>query len=104
MGCTIKHCLLFVKRRLLTFYRRCFILFAMNTIDRACEVLGSQRALADLLRVRPATVSQWRNGIRPIPIERCTEIEMVTGGAVTRRDLRPDDWQRIWPELAEQAA
>ncbi|WP_132477967.1 hypothetical protein [Paracandidimonas soli] len=28
------------------------------------------------------------------------EIEAITGNAVTRRDLRPDDWERIWPELA----
>ena len=76
----------------------------MNPIDRACEVIGSQKALAVILCVKPATVSQWRNGIRPIPIERCPDIERATEGAVTRRDLRPDDWQRIWPELAEQAA
>jgi DNA-binding transcriptional regulator YdaS (Cro superfamily) len=30
----------------------------------------------------------------------CVSIERSTGGAVTRRDLRPDDWQDIWPELA----
>ncbi len=27
-------------------------------------------------------------------------IERATNGAVTRRDLRPDDWHEIWPELA----
>ncbi|MNG34582.1 hypothetical protein D3C84_1210990 [compost metagenome] len=27
-------------------------------------------------------------------------IERETGGAVTRQELRPDDWSRIWPELA----
>lgn len=32
----------------------------------------------------------------------CVAIERATGGAVTRRDLRPDDWQDIWPELAEE--
>lgn len=26
-------------------------------------------------------------------------IERESKGAVTRRDLRPDDWHRIWPEL-----
>ena len=31
------------------------------------------------------------------------DIERITAGAVTRRDLRPDDWQRVWPELAAQA-
>lgn len=32
----------------------------------------------------------------------CVRIERVTGGAVTRRDLRPDDWHQIWPELVDQ--
>jgi DNA-binding transcriptional regulator YdaS (Cro superfamily) len=31
-------------------------------------------------------------------------IERATNGLVTRRDLRPDDWKAIWPELAEPAA
>lgn len=33
----------------------------------------------------------------------CVSIERATNGAVTRRDLRPDDWARIWPELADGA-
>ena len=28
-------------------------------------------------------------------------IERATEGAVTRQQLRPDDWPLIWPELAE---
>lgn len=31
----------------------------------------------------------------------CVAFERESAGAVTRRDLRPDDWQDIWPELAE---
>lgn len=48
-----------------------------------------------------AQIRQWQHGYagrRPSP-EYCTAIERATGGAVTRRDLRPDDWHRIWPEL-----
>lgn len=30
----------------------------------------------------------------------CVSIERETHGQVTRKDLRPDDWQDIWPELA----
>ena len=26
--------------------------------------------------------------------------ESATGGAVTRKALRPNDWKQIWPELA----
>lgn len=29
----------------------------------------------------------------------CMEIERASGGLVTRRDLRPNDYRRIWPEL-----
>lgn len=29
----------------------------------------------------------------------CTAIEEASNGAVLREDLRPDDWQEIWPEL-----
>jgi len=28
------------------------------------------------------------------------DIERVTAGAVSRPELRPSDWRRIWPELA----
>lgn len=72
---------------------------AMNPIERASEHLGGQTALAIAVEVRQPTVSEWARGLRPVPIERCVAIEKVTSGAVTRRDLRPDDWWRIWPEL-----
>jgi DNA-binding transcriptional regulator YdaS (Cro superfamily) len=47
-------------------------------------------------------ISQWANGLRSIPPGRCVEIELVTRGAVTRQDLRPNDWQKYWPELTKQ--
>lgn len=31
----------------------------------------------------------------------CAAIERATGGAVTRREMRPDDWWLIWPELVD---
>ncbi len=30
---------------------------------------------------------------------RCVVIEQMSHGVVTRKDLRPDDWKLIWPEL-----
>jgi len=48
-----------------------------------------------------AQVRQWQHryaGRIPDPAN-CVAIERATGGAVTRRDLRPDDWHMIWPEL-----
>lgn len=64
------------------------------------------KSAADLARevgVSSSLLYQWRTGRRPVPLEHCAAIERATSGAVTRRDLRPDDWQRIWPELAELA-
>ncbi len=31
----------------------------------------------------------------------CVSIERESKDLITRRDLRPDDWRDIWPELAE---
>lgn len=65
----------------------------MNAIEKSCASLGSQKALANAIGVTQATVSQWVHGRRPIPAERCPEIERLTAGAVRCEDLRPDvDW------------
>nr|WP_254595359.1 YdaS family helix-turn-helix protein [Achromobacter sp. 77] len=41
------------------------------------------------------------SGLSPISAERCVAIERETSGAVRRKDLMPDCWDRIWPELKE---
>lgn len=40
-----------------------------------------------------------QDGREPSPAL-CVVIEKASGGAVTRIDMRPNDWQAIWPELA----
>lgn len=60
---------------------------------------GRAAALAADLGVSPSYLSQMANGQAPISPERCVEIWQKTGGAVTRQDLKPNDWPRIWPEL-----
>jgi len=62
---------------------------------------GKQMHLAKAINAQPQLVYQWATGLRPIPIERCVAIEQATGGVVSRRDLRPNDWWKIWPELRE---
>lgn len=64
---------------------------------------GRQTELARNLGVPQAIVSQWASGKRSVPPDQAPSIEKVTRGAVTRRDLRPDDWFRIWPELITKA-
>ena len=49
-----------------------------------------------------AQIRQWRiryKGRMPCA-EYCAGLERATNGAVTRKDLRPNDWASIWPELA----
>lgn len=42
---------------------------------------------------------------RKIPsAELSVSIEKATLGVIGRRDLRPDDWHRIWPELDGKSA
>jgi DNA-binding transcriptional regulator YdaS (Cro superfamily) len=36
---------------------------------------------------------------KPASPKLSTAIEALSDGAVTRKDMRPSDWQRIWPEL-----
>lgn len=48
-------------------------------------------------------VSCWVRGKRPVPVWRCLMIEQATDGQVTRKELRPKDWMRYWPELANES-
>ena len=59
--------------------------------------------LADVARTIGApsgNVSEWASGSRNTPAKFGAAIERATGGQVTRQELFPDTWARIWPELA----
>lgn len=71
----------------------------MHPIDKAADIIGSQTALAAVLGVSKGAVSQWKDENRRVPAAHCLAIERATSGAVTRRDLRPDDFHLIWPDL-----
>ncbi|QXW17445.1 helix-turn-helix domain-containing protein [Comamonas aquatica] len=72
-------------------------------VQRAAEIVGSQAALARAIGVASPTVNQFVKKVRPVPEKVAVAIESATSGEVHRRDLRPDDWHLIWPELAQQA-
>lgn len=61
---------------------------------------GAKARLAAQIGAHASDLSDWISGNRPVPVHRCASIVKATNGAVTRRDLRPDDWHLIWPELA----
>ena len=61
------------------------------------------RQLAEAVGVKSdMQIREWQHGYggrRPGPAY-FQAIERATNGQVTRRELRPNDWQQIWPELA----
>lgn len=67
------------------------------TVKQALKDLGiKQEDVAKKLGISKAAVSAWnRNGVPP---KHCPEVEAMTGGKLTRKQLRPDDWQKFWPE------
>lgn len=79
----------------------------MQLANYFSEHRGAQAELARALGVPQSLPSAWAaadtSKRRPVPVHHCLAIERATHGAVTRRDLRPNDWHLIWPELAQQA-
>ena len=75
-------------------------------VIRAAKILGSKKSLAQSIKVSAAAVTPWISNdpkkMQLVPPIRCVLIEQVTNGQVTRKDLRPDDWHLIWPELIDQ--
>ena len=65
---------------------------------------GALAKLARDTRSHASDMSNWAKENRPIPHEKCVQIEQATNSEVTRKDLRPNDWHLIWPELKEGAA
>lgn len=63
---------------------------AIHSVKKAVDAVGGVASLARHLHVTPPTVHQWISGVRPIPAERCPQIEAATNGAVRCEDLRPD--------------
>lgn len=64
------------------------------------EERGRQAALAKAIGAHAPDLSRWADGSRPIPIPQGAPIEQATNGLVTRKEMFPNDWLRVWPELA----
>ena len=59
-------------------------------LQKACAAAGGNcEDLARLLGVTPSAVSQWKIKQR-VPLRRALQIEALTGGRVTKEELRPD--------------
>ncbi len=74
----------------------------METLQQKISRFG-QTKLAKSLRVSQPQVSHWSTGIKPVPIKYALAIENLTHGFITRKDVRPNDWPEIWPDLIDKA-
>ena len=84
-------CLVFVKVRV------------MNLKQYIQEERGNATSLAQKLGVSLSYLSQMASGAAPTSSARAGDIFTFTDGKVTRQELRPDDFWRIWPDLAHLA-
>ena len=68
----------------------------MNDVQ-LIEALGGVSAVARLLDITPASVSGWN----AIPPDRKIRLAVIAEdlGIATRKELFPDNYQDIWPEL-----
>ena len=70
-------------------------------LSRPGEVVKLAREIA----VAPAVVSQWKNGTRNVPADRCPAVERATDGAVRCEEMRPDvDWAYLRGTVAVDTA
>lgn len=60
---------------------------------------GGASKFAMELGVSLSYLLQMASGASPISPVRAVEIEKLSNGEVTRKDMFSDDWQKIWPEL-----
>ncbi|MFZ6734725.1 transcriptional regulator [Undibacterium sp. Ji42W] len=60
---------------------------------------GRATMLAKGIDVSPSYLSQLASGAAPIQPKLAVRIECLTNGQVHRKDLFPNDWSEIWPEL-----
>ena len=67
---------------------------------RAVALMGGAVQAAKKLCVpNYQTIQSWSsNGV---PVAYCATVERLVDGRVNRRELYPDDWMTIWPELVD---
>lgn len=74
----------------------------MNTPTAPDKFRGlqwSQQKIAKIAGVSQPFVCRVLNGRAEFSPFSCVAIEAASFGKVSRKDLRPKDWQDIWPEL-----
>lgn len=77
-------------------------IFLMSKLKHWAEAeRGRISALANHIGIPASYANRMVKGLKPVSVNHAAAIESFTAGAVTRQDMFPTTWQRIWPELAE---
>ncbi len=70
----------------------------MNRFGEAIKEVGLTEA-AKRIGESPQCVANWvARG--SVPVNKCAIVEEALEGRVSKLDLRPHDWQQIWPDAA----
>lgn len=72
-------------------------------VARAIQLAGGPAQVARSLGLSTQTVCFYRDGERRLNTDHGAALEALAGGKVTRQQMWPNSWQRIWPELATAA-
>lgn len=67
------------------------------------EKRGARARMALAMGVGRSFFSQMIRGVANISPARALQIETLSSGKIGRRDLFPDTWQQIWPDLRDQS-
>ena len=63
---------------------------------------GARSEMAKALGIGRSFFSQLSRGDANISPARAVEIERLSGGGISRKDLLPTKWQDIWPEAPKK--
>lgn len=73
----------------------------INANRKVLELAGNNHAeVARILGYDDRrNVWPWTNDLKPFPPKHCITLELAFPGLISRKDLRPHDWQQQWPDL-----
>jgi len=73
----------------------------MKPLEAAIQEAGGPSRVAAEFGVTPQAVCFWRDEKRKFPEEYGAALEVLAPINGRRWAIWPDDWSRIWPELAD---
>lgn len=74
-----------------------------SVVARAIELAGGTAHVARSLGLSRQAVYFYGTGVRRLNTDHGAALESLAGGRVTRQQMWPQSWKRIWPELASAA-